>query len=75
MLSLGVTATASVTGASTQIKSFGWETVVLIISNEEMKGILEIVKHLGESSLLVKGVNKITENEAKEKKVDFFPFY
>ena len=47
----------------------------MIISNEEMKGILEIVKHLEESSLLVKGVSKITENEAKEKKVDFFPFY
>ena len=30
----------------------------LIISKEEMKGVLEILKHLEESGLLVKGVSK-----------------
>ena len=48
----------------------------LIISKEEMEDILEIVKHLGKSGLLVQGVSKTIENEAKEqKKADFFLCY
>ena len=43
----------------------------LIISNEEMKDIMKIVKSLEESGLLIKGVSKTLENETKNKKVDF----
>ena len=38
----------------------------LIISNEVMEDIMKIVKSLGESGLLIKGVNKTIKNEPKE---------
>ena len=45
----------------------------LIISNEEMDGIIKIVKSLGDSGLLKKqGVSKTTKNEAKEQKYGIF---
>ena len=40
----------------------------LIISNEEMDDIIEIVKSLEDSSLLITGVSEIIKNEAKEKR-------
>ena len=40
----------------------------LIISNDEMKGIIELVKSLEDSGLLLKGVVEPIENEAKEQK-------
>ena len=43
----------------------------LIISNEEMKDILEKVKYLEESGLLNKGDSKTIENEVKEQKGGF----
>ena len=44
-----------------------------MISNEEMEDIMKIVKSLDEKSgLLVKGLNKTIENEAKEQKGGFF---
>ena len=43
-------------------------TPALIISNEEMKDIMKIVKSLEESVLLIKGINETIKNEAKEKK-------
>ena len=36
-----------------------------------MKDVLEIVKHLDKSCLLVKGASKTTENEAKEQQGRF----
>ena len=45
---------------------------VLIISNNEMKDIIKIVKFLGNSRLLLKGVTETIQNEAKEQK-DGFP--
>ena len=38
----------------------------LIISNEEMENIMKVVKSLEESDLLVEGISKTIENEAKE---------
>ena len=38
----------------------------LIISNEEMEHIMKIVKPLKASELLIKGISKIIQNEAKE---------
>ena len=45
---------------------------VLILSNNEMKDIIKIVKFLGNSRLLLKGVTETIQNEAKEQK-DGFP--
>ena len=47
----------------------------LIISNEKMKDIMKIVKYLKEFSYLIKEASKTTENESKEKKVDFLVRY
>ena len=38
----------------------------LIISNEEMENIMKVVKSLEESDLLIEGISKTIENEAKE---------
>ena len=40
----------------------------LIISNDEMKDILKIVKSLEDSGLLLEGVSETIKNEAKEQK-------
>ena len=46
-------------------------TTTLIISNDEMKDIIRIVKSLEDSGLLLKGVSKTIQNEAKEQKGGF----
>ena len=43
----------------------------LIISNDEMKDIIEIVKSLEDSGLLLKRVSETIQNEAKEQKEGF----
>ena len=43
-------------------------TTTLIISNEEMNDIMEIVKSLQESGLLIKGVSETIKKEAKKQK-------
>ena len=42
-----------------------WCYNTLIILNEEIEDIMKIVKSLGYSGLLIKGVNQTTENESK----------
>ena len=44
----------------------------LIISNDEMKDIMKIVKSLEDSGLLLKGVTETVQNEVKEQKGEFF---
>ena len=39
-----------------------------MISNDEMEGILKIVKSLEDSRLLLEGVGETIKNEAKEQK-------
>ena len=46
-------------------------TTALIISNEEMKDIMKIVKSLEESRSLIKGISETIKNEAKEQKGGF----
>ena len=46
----------------------GSRATTLIISNEEMNGIMKIVKSLEESGLLIKDASETIKNEAKEKK-------
>ena len=43
----------------------------LIISNDEIEDIIKIVKYLEDSGLLLKGVSKTVQNEAKEQKGGF----
>ena len=45
-----------------------FNNTTLIISNDEMKDIIGIVKSLEESGLLLKGVSKTIQIEAKEQK-------
>ena len=45
------------------------------ISNEEMSGDMKVVKPLEESGLLMKGVRKSINNEAKEQNVEFLACY
>ena len=40
----------------------------LIISNDEMKDIIKIVKSPGNSGFLLKGVSETIQNEAREQK-------
>ena len=55
--SLGLTAAAPATDAAIHKKMFGFGTTALRISNEEMNDIMEIVKSLEESGLLIKAVS------------------
>ena len=68
---LGITAAASATDAAINKKILGSGTKTLIISNDEMKDILKIVKSLEDSRILLKGVNETIKNEAKEHKGGF----
>ena len=68
LIPLGLRAAVSATDAAIQKKVFG---SAMTISNEEMDGIMEIIKSLEESGLLIKGVSKTIKNEAKEQTVDF----
>ena len=73
LLPLGLTAEAAAAAIDETIqkKTYGSGTTTLIISNEEMKDIMEIVKSFEESGLLIKGVSETIKNEAKEKKWGF----
>ena len=53
------------------MKLLGSGTTTLIISNDEMKDIIRIVKSLEDSGLLLKGVSETIQNEAKEQKGGF----
>ena len=52
-------------------KMFGSGNTTLIISNEGMNDIMEIIKSLEKSWLLIKGVIEAIKNEAKEQKEGF----
>ena len=65
LIPLKLTAIASVTYAAIHKNMFGSGMTTLIIFNEEMNDIMEIVKTLEESGLLIKGVSKTIKNKAK----------
>ena len=68
---LGITAAASVIDAEIQKKIHSSGTIVLIISNKEMSGIMKIVQALEDSNVLLKGVTKTIKNKIKEQKEGF----
>ena len=75
LIPLGLTA-ASKTDAAIHKKIFGsgarpselTKRTILGISNEEINDIMNIVKSLEESGLLIKSVSETMKNEAKEQK-------
>ena len=81
LIPLGLTAGMSAAAAAIQKKIYASghpsdlnsRTTALIISNEEMEDIMKIVKSLGESGLLVKGISETIKNDAKERKGGFLP--
>ena len=71
LILLGLTTAASATDAGMHKKILGSGTATLIISNDEMEGIIKIVKSLEDSGLLLKGVTETVQNEVKEQKGGF----
>ena len=69
----GLTAAASATNAGIhkKILGFGHNNTTLIISNDEMDDFLKIVKSLGDSGVLLKGVSETIQHEAKEQRGGF----
>ena len=72
-ITLGLTSAATATDPAIQKKIYGsgrpsdlaLPVTALIISDEKMDDIMNIVKSLEESDLLIKGVGEAIENEAK----------
>ena len=79
LIPLGLTEVESATDAAIQKKMFGSDcrsdlalrTTTLIISNEEVKDIMKIVKSLEESGLLIKGVSETIRKEANKQNGGF----
>ena len=73
LIQLGLTAAASAAdaGMHKKILGSGNNTATLIISNNETKDIIKIVKSLEDSGLLLKGVSETIQNNAKEQKGGF----
>ena len=71
LILLGLTATASATDTSIHEKMFLSRVTTLVNSNEEMNDIIEIVKLLEKSALLIKSVSETIQNEPREQKDGF----
>ena len=72
LIPLRLTAAASAADAGIHKKILGsGNNTTLIISNDKMKDLIEIVKSLEDSGLLLKGVSETIQNEAKEQKGGF----
>ena len=75
LIPLGLTAAASATGAGIHKKILGPGNTTLIISNDEMEGIIKIVKSLEDSGVLLKESVKQLEMKLKNKTEDFLVCY
>ena len=71
LLALALSAGMSAADVAIQKKIYGTGTTALIILNEEKEDIMNIVKSLEESGLLIKGISETIKNEAKEEKGGF----
>ena len=73
LIPLGLTAAASAAdaGIHKNILGSGHNNTTLIISNDAMDDISKIVKSLEDSGVLLKGVSKTIQNEAKEQRGGF----
>ena len=68
LVPLGLTAAMSAIDGSIKKKMLGSGTTTLIISNDQMNGIIKIVKSLENSGVLLKGVSETIQHEAKEQR-------
>ena len=68
---LGIITAVSAIDADIQKKIHGSGTTTLIISSEEMNGILKIVQALEDSNILLEGTTKTIKNKTKEQKGGF----
>ena len=68
LIPLGLTAAASAADDGIHKKILGSGNTTLIISNNEIKDIIKIVKSLKDSGLLLKGVTETVQNDGKEQK-------
>ena len=71
LILLGLTATASATDTSIHKKMLLSRVTTLVNSNEEMNDIIEIVKLIEKSALLIKSVSETIQNEPREQKDGF----
>ena len=73
---LGLTADASATDAAINKKIFGsGNHTTQIISNDDMKKFLKIVKSLEDSGLLLDGITETVKMTLENKKEDFLACY
>ena len=82
LIPLGLTAAASAADAgiykknlriwSCHSSSSALHNTTLIIPNDKMKDLIEIVKSLQDSGLLLKGISETIQNEVKEQKGRIF---
>ena len=73
---LGLTAAASATDAAMHKKVLGTGNhTTLIISNDDLNGILKVIKYLENSGVLLDGITEKVKNEVKEQKEDFLVCY
>ena len=70
LVPLGLTAVMSAIDGSIQ-KNIHGSGIKLIIEEEDMQDIIKIIKELGNSDILLKGVSKTIENEIKEQRGGF----
>ena len=76
LIPLGLIAAVSAADAGIPKKILGsGHNTTLIISNDEMKYILKIVKSLEDSGLLLEEVSAKIKNQQKNKKEDFLVCY
>ena len=68
---LGLSTGLSAADAAIQKKTYGSGATALMILNEEMAGIMKIVKSLEETGLLIKGIGETIKNEEKKQKGGF----
>ena len=69
---LGLTASASATNTTINQKILGsGNHATLIISNDDMKNLLKIIKSLEDSGILLDGVTETVKDEVKEQKDGF----
>ena len=69
---LGLTAAASATDAKINKKILGsGNHTTLIISNDDLNNVLQVIKSLENSSILLDGITETVKNEVKEQKGGF----
>ena len=75
LIPIGLSAASPAADSEIHKKILRCGTTTLIISNDETEDIIDIVKSLEDSGLLLKGVSETIQNETKEQKVGFLSMF